>query len=148
MERRPYRRKVQFYETDGMGIVYHGNYIHWMEEAHTDFMEQLGCGYETLVDAGIDIALTDVSCHNRSMTRFGEHVDVFLSITALSPARLALAYRMVDVETGTLRCEGESRHFFYDRKKGRPAALKRLRPELYQRFEALAGKEGAWKSEM
>lgn len=49
MERRPYRRKVQFYETDGMGIVYHGNYIHWMEEARTDFMEQLGCGYETLV---------------------------------------------------------------------------------------------------
>ena len=71
MERRPYRRKVQFYETDGMGIVYHGNYIHWMEEARTDFMEQLGCGYETLVDAGIDIALTDVSCHYRSMTRFG-----------------------------------------------------------------------------
>ena len=148
MERRPYRRKDQFYETDGMGIVYHGNYIHWMGEARTAFMEQLGCGYETLVDAGIDIALTGVSCHYRSMTRFGAHVDLFLTIIALSPARLALAYRMVDVETGTLRCEGESRHFFYDRKKGRPAALKRLRPELYQRFEALAGKEGAWKSEM
>lgn len=148
MERRPYRRKVQFYETDGMGIVYHGNYIQWMGEARTAFMEQLGCGYETLVDAGIDIALTGVSCHYRSMTRFGAHVDLFLTIIALSPARLALAYRMVDVETGTLRCEGESRHFFYDRKKGRPAALKRLRPELYQRFEALAGKEGAWKSEM
>lgn len=55
---------------------------------------------------------------------------------------------MVDVETGTLRCEGESLHFFYDRKKGRPAAAQALRPELYQRFEALAGKEGAWKSEM
>ena len=28
MERRPYRRKVQFYETDGMGIVYHLSLIH------------------------------------------------------------------------------------------------------------------------
>lgn len=42
MERRPYRRKVQFYETDGMGIVYHGNYIHWMGEARTAFYGAAG----------------------------------------------------------------------------------------------------------
>ena len=36
MALRPYRRKAQFYETDGMGIIYHGNYIHWMEEARLD----------------------------------------------------------------------------------------------------------------
>ena len=39
MALRPYLRKAQFYETDSMGVVYHGNYIHWMEEARTDFMD-------------------------------------------------------------------------------------------------------------
>ena len=32
MEWKPYLRKAQFYETDSMGVVYHGNYIHWMED--------------------------------------------------------------------------------------------------------------------
>ncbi len=52
MELRPYLRKAQFYETDSMGVVYHGNYIHWMEEARTDFMDQIGWGYEKAVEAG------------------------------------------------------------------------------------------------
>ena len=27
----PYEHKVQYYETDGMGIVHHSNYIRWFE---------------------------------------------------------------------------------------------------------------------
>ena len=29
----PYLHKVQYYETDKMGIAHHSNYIRWMEEA-------------------------------------------------------------------------------------------------------------------
>ena len=54
MALRPYRRKAQFYETDGMGIIYHGNYIHWMEEARLDMLEQLGWPYEKVRAAGLD----------------------------------------------------------------------------------------------
>ena len=64
MELHPYLHKVQFYETDGMSIVHHGNYILWMEEARTDFMDQIGWSYHHAVDAGIDFAVTDVSCRS------------------------------------------------------------------------------------
>ena len=50
MEWKPYLRKAQFYETDSMGVVYHGNYIHWMEEARTDFLEE----NQAAVDAFLD----------------------------------------------------------------------------------------------
>jgi len=137
----PYLRKAQFYETDSMGVVYHGNYIHWMEEARCDFMEQIGYGYHQVVDRGFDIALTDISCHYQSMTRFGETVKIFVSITGLSPAKLKLSYRMEDADSGEVRFTGESRHFFYDRSRGRPTALKRVLPELYRQFEALVEQE-------
>ena len=39
MEIRPYLRSPHFYETDGMNIVHHANYIHWMEEARVRFYE-------------------------------------------------------------------------------------------------------------
>ena len=137
MEWKPYLRKAQFYETDSMGVVYHGNYIHWMEEARTDFLEQIGWGYERATAAGIDFALTDVSCKYRSMTRFGEEVAVTLTINHLSPAKLELGYRMVETTTGELKAEGTSGHFFYDRAKGRPVALKRALPEVYGILQSL-----------
>ena len=34
--------KVQYYETDMMGVAHHANYIRWMEEARIDFMNQIG----------------------------------------------------------------------------------------------------------
>ena len=34
-----YTHKVQYYETDKMGITHHSNYIRWMEEARIDFLE-------------------------------------------------------------------------------------------------------------
>ena len=37
-----YIRKVQYHETDKMGIAHHSNYIKWMEEARIDFLEQIG----------------------------------------------------------------------------------------------------------
>lgn len=137
MELHPYLHKVQFYETDGMSIVHHGNYILWMEEARTDFMDQIGWSYHKAVDAGIDFAVTDVSCKYRSMTRFGETVAITMEVQALSPAKMQLYYKMVNADTGELRAEGTSGHFFYDRAKARPVALKKALPELWELLQSL-----------
>ena len=42
---KPYCHRVQYYETDMMGLVHHSNYIRWMEEARVDFLDQLGFPY-------------------------------------------------------------------------------------------------------
>ena len=43
-----YVRRVNYYETDRMGIVHHSNYIRWMEEARTEFMRLNGVDYELI----------------------------------------------------------------------------------------------------
>ena len=45
MEIVPYEHKVQYYETDQMGIVHHSNYIRWFEEARVDFLDQVDMSY-------------------------------------------------------------------------------------------------------
>ncbi len=136
MELHPYLHKVQFYETDGMSIVHHGNHILWMEEARSDFLDQLGWGYEKAVEAGIDFAVYSVSCAYKSMTRYGEAVAITVKVNKLQLTKLELGYRMVDSVTGQLRAEGTSVHFFYDRAKGRPVSLKKALPEVYTLLEA------------
>lgn len=42
-----YVRKINYYETDKMGITHHSNYVRFMEEARTDFLEKHGCGYSS-----------------------------------------------------------------------------------------------------
>ena len=71
------------------------------------------------------------------MTRFGETVAIHMTVTKLSPAKMEVAYRMVDAQTGVLRAEGTSGHFFYDRKSNKPVALKRVLPEVYELFGRL-----------
>ena len=53
MNVKDYIRKVNYHETDKMGITHHSNYIKWMEEARFDYLEQLNCGYEKLERQGI-----------------------------------------------------------------------------------------------
>ena len=89
------------------------------------------------VEAGIDFALTDISCKYRAMTRFGEELAITVFIRRLSPAKLELGYEMREASTGELKAEGTSGHFFYDRAKGRPVALKKALPEVYRLLEAL-----------
>ena len=64
-----YIRKVQYYETDMMGVTHHANYIHWMEEAKVDFMDQLGFPYTRMEAEGVSSPVIAVSCEYKSPAR-------------------------------------------------------------------------------
>ncbi len=72
MRWQPYQHKVQYYETDGMGIVHHSNYIRWFEEARVDFLAQIGMPFEQVEARGIVSPVLRVSCEYKTMARFGE----------------------------------------------------------------------------
>ena len=125
----PYEHKVQYYETDGMGIVHHSNYIRWFEEARVDLLEQLGFGYDRIEAAGYSGPVLEVACQYKTMSRFGETVSIKASITAYNGVRMTLHYEVTDKATGALRCTGDSRHCFINA-EGKPAVLKRCWPEF------------------
>lgn len=137
MNIKPYIRKTHYYETDQMGIIHHANYIHWMEEARVDYMEQIGFSYDRAVSTGIDFALLSISCEYKSMTRFGDTVNIQVSISSLSVTKMTVQYQITDAETGKLRTIGESTHCYFDANRKRPVSLKKALPELYDLFTSL-----------
>ena len=139
MDISPYTRKVQYYETDQMGIVHHSNYIRWFEEAQVDFLEQIGFGYQKAIAVGIDFAVLGVSCEYKSMIRFGDTVKTHLCVTSLEALRMTLSYRIVDGETEMLRAMGTSKHCYYHSLKKQPAALRKELPELYEILKSVEG---------
>ena len=137
MKMKPYRRKANYYETDQMGIIHHSNYIRWFEEARVDFLEQLDFSYKKVVEHGIEFGLLDVYCEYKSMLRFGDIVDVYVSLTEIKNMKMTINYKIIDVASGELCTLGKTQHFFYDRNEKRPVALKKAIPELYEFFSTL-----------
>lgn len=132
----PYARQAQFYETDQMGIIHHANYIHWFEEARVDLLRQLGFGYDVVEREGYSFAVLGISCDYRAMTRFYDTLEIYCGITLPRGSTFNCNYRVLDTANGELRATGESRHAVLTH-AGRPVALKKALPGLYEVFMEL-----------
>ena len=53
--------RVQYYETDRMGVTHHSNYIRFMEEARVAYLEQLGFPCAELERRGVISPVTAVN---------------------------------------------------------------------------------------
>ena len=60
-----YTHRVQYYETDQMGIVHHSNYIRWFEEARIDWMRHCGISYREMEKQGIIVPVLGVEATYR-----------------------------------------------------------------------------------
>lgn len=138
----PYTHKVQYYETDQMGIVHHSNYIRWFEEARTDLLERAGLGYAEMERRGIVVPVLSASCEYKSSVRYGERVSISPRVAGYTGLRLSVAYEVRDADTGELRATGETRHAFLGR-DFRPAPLGRTQPEVDALMKALLARTDA-----
>lgn len=132
-----YEHKVQYYETDQMGIVHHSNYIRWFEEARTDYMEKLGMGYDKMEEQGILSPVLSVEADYLRMVHFGETVTIETYVKEYNGIKLTVAYEVVSDRTGMVHTRGTTKHCFINR-DGRPLSLKQANPAFHEMFsEAL-----------
>ena len=106
----PYIHKVQYYETDKMGITHHANYIRWMEEARVALLEEIGWGYDKLEELGIQSPVIGVECAYKAPTTFGDLVEVQVWVEEYRHVQLVIGYEMRKVGDGKVVLEGRSRH--------------------------------------
>ena len=111
---RDYRHKVQYYETDKMGIVHHSNYIRWFEEARVDWLEQADCTMQHIEDEGVVSPVMSVTCNYHSMVRFGDEVIVKVNIRKFNGIKLEIEYEIRNAATDELCTTGLSEHCFLD----------------------------------
>ena len=131
-----YRRKVQYYETDMMGVTHHANYIRWMEEARIDFMDQLGFPYARMEAKGILSPVKSLSCDYRHPCTFGDEISIRVSVESFNGVVLAIRYEMSNQAEDTV-CTARSEHVFLNREGGF-VRMKREMPEFCRAIDALA----------
>lgn len=132
-----YIHKVNYYETDKMGITHHSNYIRWMEEARIYFLENIGFGYDKLENDGIISPVIGINCEYKDSTTFNDEIAIDVWVKEFKGVRLIIEYKMENIKTGKLVLKGVSEHCFLDT-NGKPVRLSKYFPEFNQKLKNLA----------
>ena len=135
MER--YIHKVNYYETDKMGITHHSNYIRFMEEARVDFLDKIGWGYAKMEEEGVASPVLAVTCDYRHSTTFADEIEIEVSVLKCTAVRLQIGYTMY--RRGETVCTGTSTHCFLGR-DGCPLVISKAMSEFYEALAAFASK--------
>lgn len=138
----PYIRKVNFYETDKMGIAHHSNYVRWFEEARLDFMDKNNLNYRHLEDLGIIIPVHSFSCQHKKPIRFDDRIAVSVKPKNFNGVRMAFEYEVRFCSDDTISAIGETTHFFVNSNNNlnehiKPMNLKKKFPEVFEKLKVL-----------
>lgn len=131
--------RVRYGETDQMGIAYHANYLVWCEIGRTDFIrEKLGMSYARLERDGLLLAVAEAHVRYHASARYDETVAVDTWIERVQSRAITFAYRVVrpEADGGETRLATASTTLMA---LDRDGELRKLPPELRDRFDALAG---------
>ena len=131
----PYKRTVQYYETDRMGVAHHANYIHWMEEARIDLMNQLGFPYADMEARNVLSPVKALSCEYRQSCTFGDEISVSVSVESFNGVVMTILYDMRKTASGEQICTARSEHVFLDR-DGHFVRMRKVMPEFCGTMEA------------
>ncbi len=131
-----FERKVNYYETDKMGVVHHSNYIRYMEEARCEWLESIGMPFSVLEENNITIPVLGVNCNYKYHATFGDIILIETFIKEYSGVRMTVEYEMKDKNTGKIFLTGETKHCFTN-KDLRPINLKKHAPQFSNNFENL-----------
>lgn len=134
----PYIRKVNYYETDRMGIVHHSNYIRYFEEARLDFLDKAGFDYPALENCGVISPVLSTSCNHKAMAYYGDTLVIETKLTDIGNVKYSFSYTVTKSETGELVATGTTCHCFLDSDR-KIVSIKRIRPDLYEKMTAFVG---------
>ena len=131
-----YIHRVNYYETDKMGITHHSNYIRWMEEARIDYLEQIGIGYDTLEKQGVLSSVIGLECEYKKPTTFNDCVEIEIKMEEFTGVKLTISYTMKNQRTSEIVAKGKTSHCFVGG-EGKLIVLKKSFPDLDKKLKEL-----------
>ena len=131
-----FERKINYYETDRMGVVHHSNYIRYLEEARCFWLEQIGMPFSYLEENGITIPVLGINCTYKYHVTFEDIIQIHCFVKEYSGVRMIIGYEVKNKKTQKIVLLGESMHCFTN-KDLKPMNLKKDAPEFSKKFQSM-----------
>lgn len=131
-----YERKINYYETDKMGIVHHSNYVRFLEETRVEWMEKAEMPFAKLEERGITIPVLGVNIEYKNHVTFDDTIIIRPFVKEYNGVRLVVGYDVTNKANGKTAIIGETKHCFTS-KDLRPVNLKKVAPDYSEKFANL-----------
>ncbi|NEP03474.1 MULTISPECIES: thioesterase family protein [Okeania] len=120
--------RVHPHHTDYAGVVWHGTYISWMEEARIESLRSIGIEYAELVNLGCDLPVVELSVRYHKAVKFGMVVAVRTRMTNTQGVKLDWDYQIQSLDGKELYVTARVTLVTVDREKGK--IMRRLPPKV------------------
>jgi acyl-CoA thioester hydrolase len=124
------RVRVRYAETDQMGVVYHANYLIWMEVGRVEYWRTAGLRYRDMERDGILPVVAEANCRYRAPAFYDEEIVIQTRIAEINARMMRFDYEMrAASEDGSgqrVIAVGYTKHIFCGRDR-RPCRM----PEKY-----------------
>ena len=107
---------VRFNEVDSMGIVWHGNYIQYLEDAREKFGLKHNIDYLTIASQGFQIPVVDINIKYKKPLRYGDSVKVISTFIDTQAAKIIFNYQLFHEASGELCTAAETTQVFFNLK--------------------------------
>lgn len=135
-----YSVRVQPHHTDYAGVVWHGSYISWMEEARVECLRFVGIEFVDLVALGCDLPVVELSVRYHRQIQLGMAAVVRTRMAKVDGVRINWDYQIQSPDGQQLYVTAQVTLVAVDRQKGK--IMRQLPPvmkEVLVRLAAISG---------
>jgi len=100
--------RVYYEDTDAGGVVYHANYLRFLERARTEWLRGQGYEQDVLREQGVIFTVRSAALEFIKPARFNDLLDVSVIIRKIRGASVDI-HQTVTGPSGAILCEGEVR---------------------------------------
>ncbi|MEQ9258188.1 MAG: tol-pal system-associated acyl-CoA thioesterase [Roseovarius sp.] len=87
--------RVYYEDTDMGGIVYHANFLKFIERARSEWVAEMGVDQNAMREAGVVFAVRRVEADFMAPARYGDALEVLTSTASVSGARLVMEQKVM-----------------------------------------------------
>jgi acyl-CoA thioester hydrolase len=106
--------KIYYHQTDCGGVVYYANYLHFLEEARTEFLAQRGVNIKELIAQGAFFVVSHQELDYKAPAGYGDILDICTQVKEVSGVRIKLEHKIKKID-GTLVVQAETTLAFVNR---------------------------------
>ena len=86
--------KVRYGETDQMGVVYHGNYAHYLEIGRLEWLDSIGVSYKEMEANNVMLPVVSMSLKYIKSAVYGDLITVYTTLLKRPTASIEFDYKI------------------------------------------------------
>lgn len=125
--------QVRYAETDMMGIVYHANYLAWLEIGRTQLLREKGFPYKEIEARGLYLPVLEVNIQYKRPAKYDDNVTIISRLSEKPFVKIRMDYEVK--RDNELLAIAHTIHVFMNKEGQATKAPKFFRDAMEEHFE-------------